>query len=679
MSIDTVKLLSEVSQSMTKIQTTLESKILSGVKGNNPTNSDANAIENLKKNINDNLYGKAPGEVYTAFATKINDDLVNAKKITKFEKNDFKRTEQIYEAISSGMKSEKTTISLNGTDYSINYFIASFLGTGVSWADISYKDSAGSHSIKLNWTNVNNKSATQALAEYCSLLKDLDLELWKTFFQKVLTAGANQIWSVANYGTQIIDSINNKNSAKEFLKSLGISTKELAASKFGQFISDNVSGGDDIVSSAKLLKTLEKKQTALTTAVNNNKKIESKLKDFAKICNQLETKLGLQNSSFSIDEFIEPLDAVNKKKNITITGTKFDDKVSNWGENVTIKAGAGNDSINNHSYGENVKIFGENGNDTIETYGNKVTISGGNGNDNILNNFGYGTVSGSEVKISGDDGDDHITNYKGYKGTISGGNGNDSIWNSGYEVTISGGNGNDWILNSEGKEVTISSGNGNDSIWNYNGDEVIISCGNGDDSIKNDFGDYVTISGDNGNDSISSSGNEVTISGGNGNDSIENSGGKNVTISGGKGNDYISLNSWYMSSYENVIQYATGDGKDTVVGFHSDDTLQIMKGSYKVSTKNNDVIVKVGSGSITLKDAVGTEISIQDSKGNVTTKIYGSSSAQTAELFAENNFVTADNLSEIVKNDLTATDYKIETQNFENLTQKNNLIAFTDK
>lgn len=51
MAIDTVKLLSVVSQSMTKIRTTLESKILSGVVGNNPTNSDANAIENLKKTL----------------------------------------------------------------------------------------------------------------------------------------------------------------------------------------------------------------------------------------------------------------------------------------------------------------------------------------------------------------------------------------------------------------------------------------------------------------------------------------------------------------------------------------------------------------------------------------------------------------------------------------------------
>ena len=80
-----------------------------------------------------------------------------------------------------------------------------------------------------------------------------------------------------------------------------------------------------------------------------------------------------------------------------------------------------------------------------------------------------------------------------------------------------------------------------------------------------------------------------------------------------------------------------------------------------------------------MKYAASKEISIKNSKGKVTTKVYGSSSAQTAELFAENNFATVDNLSEIVKNNLTATDYKIEMQNFKNLTQENNLITFAKK
>ena len=81
-----------------------------------------------------------------------------------------------------------------------------------------------------------------------------------------------------------------------------------------------------------------------------------------------------------------------------------------------------------------------------------------------------------------------------------------------------------------------------------------------------------------------------------------------------------------------------------------------------------------------MKDAVGEEISIQDSKGEVTTKTYGSSSANTAELFEENNFATADNISTITKNNLTPTALeKISATNFENLTTQNNLITYSEK
>ena len=117
-----------------------------------------------------------------------------------------------------------------------------------------------------------------------------------------------------------------------------------------------------------------------------------------------------------------------------------------------------------------------------------------------------------------------------------------------------------------------------------------------------------------------------------------------------------------------MINYASGDGKDTIEGFNSDDTLYITKGNYKVSTKNNDVIVKVGTGKIILKDAVGEQISIKDSKGKVTTKTYGSSSS---DLLAENNFVTADNLSEIIENSLSPADDLFGNQHFDTLIQKN--------
>ena len=76
----------------------------------------------------------------------------------------------------------------------------------------------------------------------------------------------------------------------------------------------------------------------------------------------------------------------------------------------------------------------------------------------------------------------------------------------------------------------------------------------------------------------------------------------------------------------------------------------------------------------------GEYVKIIDSKGKTTTKIYGqSSSSNIAALLSENNFATSDNLSAIVKNNLSASADKIETQNFDTLTQKNSVITFADK
>ena len=216
--------------------------------------------------------------------------------------------------------------------------------------------------------------------------------------------------------------------------------------------------------------------------------------------------------------------------------------------------------------------------------------------------------------------------------------------------------------------VTLSGGAGNNEIYSR-GDNVTISGGKGNDSLSND-GNESKIFGDAGNDSTYSIGDYVSIFGGKGNDTIESYDHRG-TISGGTGKDFL-----FLSSYrENLIQYASGDGKDTIYGFNAGDTLQITKGSYKTSTKGNDVIMKVGSGSITLKDGKSTKITIIDSSGKTATKNYGSSSF---ELFAEDNFATTDNLSAIVENNLSAMDYKISAQNFENLTQENNLITFSD-
>ena len=60
-------------------------------------------------------------------------------------------------------------------------------------------------------------------------------------------------------------------------------------------------------------------------------------------------------------------------------------------------------------------------------------------------------------------------------------------------------------------------------------------------------------------------------------------------------------------------------------------------------------------------------------------EVAGLFGAEHVEVLSQNDFDSADNLSSIVKNNLSATDYKFETPNFDKLTQKNSVITFADK
>lgn len=227
---------------------------------------------------------------------------------------------------------------------------------------------------------------------------------------------------------------------------------------------------------------------------------------------------------------------------------------------------------------------------------------------------------------------------------VSGSNGNDTIGNSGANVTIYGGDGKDTIRNT-GSRVTITSGNDNDlvSLSSAAKDNLIVyRAGNGNDSILGfDDNDTLSIAGD--SYSTTKSGNDViltvdtgkvtlkgaanlstlnvngslkgasteradklqniisgvTIDALGGNDTISNTG-SNVTIYGGTGNDLISLNS---AAKNNLIVYRAGDGNDSILGFDGNDTLSISGDAYSTTKSGNDVILTVGTGTVTITGA----------------------------------------------------------------------------
>ena len=385
---------------------------------------------------------------------------------------------------------------------------------------------------------------------------------------------------------------------------------------------------------------------------------------------------------------------------VTIFGGAGNDTITNHSDKVKMSGGTGKDTLLNYE-GNYLTLDGGAGNDWIETReSDHVTITGGKGNDSI-HLYYYGLYSqfakNTVIKYASGDGNDtifgfdsndtlHITSGS-YSTSVKGGDYivtvgkrkiilKDAIAGDEQKIIIKNSSGeldiyNDWKTKTSisggtytANNVTLKTAKSGSYITNY-GDNVKIVGNNGVDEISNG-GNNVTISGGKGKDVITSSGDYCSISGGAGNDQIGGTSiGNYATVNGGKGNDYISMIDYYdgsmvmtHSSYKDVFQYANGDGKDTIRGFNSDDTLKITSGTYSasVNSDSNNVIIKVGKGSITLLDALGQDIYITDADGN-TTKHYfptADSSANISELLTENNFMAADDLSQIVENNLVA-------------------------
>ena len=186
--------------------------------------------------------------------------------------------------------------------------------------------------------------------------------------------------------------------------------------------------------------------------------------------------------------------------------------------------------------------------------------------------------------------------------------------------------------------------------------------GAGNDSLSGGDGND-TISGDKGNDTLTGGAGNDSLSGGDGNDTISGDKG-NDTLTGGKGKD--------------VFVYSKSTGNDVITDYTAGQDKIKITGSYSSKVSGKDVIFKVGSGTLTVKNGKGKKISV-----NGKTKTYSKSvtSNTSALWFAEDdNFVTSDNLSSITKTDVTPSALeKITTTNYENLTTENNFVTYSEK
>ena len=299
-------------------------------------------------------------------------------------------------------------------------------------------------------------------------------------------------------------------------------------------------------------------------------------------------------------------------------------KLFNIGKAATLKGSSGKDTLVGGKYAD--KILGYDDNDSL---------NGGKGNDSLYGGAGADTLIGSYGK-----------DY------LSGGSGNDSLYGGAGADTLTGGNGNDYL----------NGGSGNDSLYGGAGADTLTG-GNGKDYLSGGSGNDSLYGGTSADTLIGGNGKDY-LSGGSGNDSLY--GGANAdTLTGGKGDD--TLTGGYG---KDIFIYSKNTGNDVITDYSAgNDKIKISSGSISKTTySGNDVIFKIGSGTLTVKNGNGKKITIND-----TTKKYSNS------LLAENNFVTSDNLDLIIQNNSVGLLEENKISSFENLVSTNNLITYSEK
>ena len=298
-------------------------------------------------------------------------------------------------------------------------------------------------------------------------------------------------------------------------------------------------------------------------------------------------------------------DTANYTAATLLTGTRDADTIVNYASDVTIDARAGDDVINNLA-------------------GDNVSISGGEGNDYIFNQSGswYNTVNGGK-------GDDTITPVGSHMLIqYKSGDGNDVVNEFVVSDTISIVDGSDYQTMLSGSDVIISIGSGSITLKETHVTTPVIVGGSNktptvDSGVIGNQTSNTLISGTANADSIYNSGSHVTIDAGGGNDVI-GTGAWYVSINAGSGNDFIKVEDGLatvrggagydtveLDGGQNVILYASGDGNDLIDDYSSNDTIRITDGAeYRTLVSGDDVIVSIGSGSITLDDAVNKTLNI---------------------------------------------------------------------
>lgn len=280
------------------------------------------------------------------------------------------------------------------------------------------------------------------------------------------------------------------------------------------------------------------------------------------------------------DDFIQAL------YGSTLFGLAGRDKL--WGQDrATLDGGDGDDVL--YAFNDSTLVGGA-GNDRLDA-GKRSFLDGGDGDD-IVNGGEHSTVLGGsgndrlhatyQSVFDGGDGDDYVEGYDksqatdlagdnhvvvGAKSSVTTGAGNDRI-EAGDGTVVEAGDGFNYIT--AGHQTSVTTGSGADMV--QGGDGVTVASGAGDDLIKVGRGAHITA--------------------GSGDDRVMVEGGSTIHFNRGDGNDAIGGGEWGQA------YTATDRLSSSLLSFGAG----ITAADLTLQRQGNDLLVSIGSDSITLKD-----------------------------------------------------------------------------
>ena len=284
-------------------------------------------------------------------------------------------------------------------------------------------------------------------------------------------------------------------------------------------------------------------------------------------------------SPVTVDSSIKNIISFGRTKEVKITGNALDNSIIGGTKADTLYGAGGADSLTGGT-GADLFVYGE-GNDVITDYvsGDKISLASGVKISDV-------TIDGNDVLLTTNNGSLKIID--GYKVRKS----NGKIIDTDRKITfVEGKNSTSYIFDEHkifdsGKTAMSLTSGITDTVFNSASDKISSKLKTIDASSV-----YLstTVTGNKKNNLIIASEGGSSLDGGKGND----------TLQGGNGAD--------------TFVYRKNEGNDFIVNYEDDDKISIVGGTVsEMSVNKTDVIFKIGSKKLTVKDANEKAITLSD-------------------------------------------------------------------